>query len=71
MIFLFNKIGEVLGENLVKISDWPISDFDGSIAVEMWYAEINLYDFNSNEIQFSAIQFSQLVIKKIIVKSFE
>jgi len=37
------------------------ADFDGSLAVEVWYAGKNLYDFNSNEFQYSASQFSQLV----------
>ena len=68
LILLFHKKGEALGENLAKWwgSIESASDSDGSKAVEMWYSEINLYDFNSNEFQFSAGHFSQLVIFKFL-----
>jgi len=69
LILLFYKKGEALGENLAKWwgSSESASDSDGSKAVEMWYSEINLYDFNSNEFQYSAGHFSQLVIFKIFL----
>ena len=55
--------GESLGENLSKWwgSSDSESDSDGSKAVEMWYSEINLYDFSINAFQYSAGHFSQLV----------
>ena len=64
MILLYNKLGEALGENVGTWSGTAIrrSDFDGSLAIETWYSEVNRYDFNLNEIQSSAGQFSQLVI---------
>ena len=63
LIFLFYKKGQELGENLAKwwVSSESGSDFDGSKVVEMWYSEINLYNFSSPEFQPSAGHFSQLV----------
>ena len=66
-MFLFNKIGEALGENLGTWWGPAISrsDFDGSLAIETWYSGVNQYDFDSNRFQRSAEAFSQLVIFEI------
>jgi len=63
LIFLFYKKGQALGENVAKWgSTESASDSDGSNAVEMWFSQLSQYDFDLNEIQFSAREFSQLVI---------